>query len=53
MVNQNIKCGVVSCKFNENTQHCCTLDQITVGCDTTANQPHTKQETNCASFSCR
>ena len=52
MTNQEIKCGVASCKFNESAQYC-SLTSITVGCDVASGLPHTKAETNCASFLCR
>jgi len=50
MTNQEIKCGVSSCKFNESARYC-ALQSITVGSDVASGLPHTKNETNCASFS--
>jgi len=52
MNSQEIKCGVASCKFNEGATHC-NLQAITVGSDVSSGLPHRKDETNCASFSCR
>ena len=52
MTNQDIKCTVSSCKFNESAKNC-TLQSINVGCDSTSSQPHDKCETNCSSFQCK
>jgi len=52
MTNQEIKCGVASCKFNESASYC-ALRSITVGSDVPSGLPHSKNETNCASFSCK
>ena len=50
MSNQEIKCKVGSCRFNSNNHHC-TLNEITVGCETLLHEPQSEHETVCASFS--
>ncbi len=51
MGHQEIKCNVKSCKFNDHAAYC-TLNNIVVGNDTPSGEPHTKHETECASFDC-
>jgi len=48
MPNQEIKCHVQSCKYNDSSSTC-TLHDIVVG--TSAGQAHDKQGTQCDSFS--
>ena len=48
MSNQEIKCHVQTCKYNDNAKTC-TLHDIVVG--NTTGQPHEKRETQCDSFS--
>ncbi|MDR1913807.1 MAG: DUF1540 domain-containing protein [Clostridiales bacterium] len=45
--NQEIKCQVSTCKYND-TNKVCTLHDIQVG--NTGSQAHEKQETQCNSF---
>ena len=46
---QEIKCNVRSCKFNNHARHC-TLSDVVIGNDTPSGEAHTKCETECASF---
>ena len=46
--NSHIMCNVNRCKFNDQTQRCCTLEDIIVGCSTPT--PHEKCDTECDSF---
>ena len=46
--NTSIKCSVSSCAYHSGQQHCCTLDEIKVGC--TTNNVATCASTECASF---
>ncbi len=47
MSNQEIRCNVHSCKYNDKT-HYCTLDSIVVGSETS--DARNKSETECVSF---
>lgn len=47
---QKIKCNVESCKFQD--CHCCTLDEIEVGCSCNSEKATQKKETLCKSFEC-
>ena len=46
---QEIKCNVRSCRFNNHARNC-TLSDIIVGCDSSGGTAHAKCETECASF---
>ena len=46
--NQEIKCSVRSCRYNDQTKNC-TLSDITVGCGS-AGEAKSKSETVCSSF---
>jgi len=50
MSHQKIKCNVGSCRFNSDNRHC-TLNEITVGCESSRRSPQSEHETVCASFS--
>ncbi|MCL2702877.1 MAG: DUF1540 domain-containing protein [Defluviitaleaceae bacterium] len=45
--NQDINCGVHSCKYNDKVSHC-TLQDIVVG--NTSGEARTNRETECESF---
>ncbi|MCL2203876.1 MAG: DUF1540 domain-containing protein [Defluviitaleaceae bacterium] len=47
MPNQNIKCSVSRCRYNDQASHC-NKNEITVGCSVSA--PHNKCDTECDSF---
>lgn len=51
MSNQNIKCDVENCKFNDNNTETCELDEIKVSCDCNNNDAE-KENTICKSFEC-
>lgn len=48
--NQKIKCNVEACKFQD--CHCCTLNEIEVGCSCNSEDATQKMETLCKSFEC-
>lgn len=48
--NQNIKCDVDSCKFNNCEEGCCELNSISVSCTCNNNECEKCEETVCASF---
>ena len=50
--NQTIKCKVESCKFQDNSCDCCTLDEIHVGCSCGCDEATKDKETFCKSFEC-
>ena len=47
--NQDINCGVHSCKYNDKVSHC-TLQDIVVGNMKSSGEAHTRGETECESF---
>ncbi len=47
--NKSIKCDVSSCKYNDNTDKYCTLNEIKVSCTCDNCNAH-KKETICDSF---
>jgi hypothetical protein len=47
--NQDINCGVHSCKYNDKVSHC-TLQDIVVGNTGTSSDARSKRETECESF---
>lgn len=50
--NKQIKCDVANCEFNDNTDCCCTLDEIKVSCECPSDDATKKRETICDSFKC-
>lgn len=50
--NKQIKCDVANCKFNDNTDCCCTLDEIKVSYECASDDATEKKETICDSFKC-
>ncbi len=48
MSNQDIKCSVTTCKYNNHEKHC-SLHDIMVG-SSVSGEAHRKTETECASF---
>lgn len=51
MSNQKIKCDVENCKYNDNSDEMCELDEIKVSCDCN-NDKADKENTICNSFEC-
>lgn len=49
-VNQTIKCDVENCKYNDDSNYLCNLDEIAVSCTCNKNDCNDKLETICASF---
>jgi len=47
---QTIKCDVSNCKYNDDTDCLCTLNEIDVSCTCNKNDCNTKLETICNSF---
>lgn len=47
---QTIKCEVESCKYNDDSNYLCTLDEIDVSCTCNKNNCNNKKETICNSF---
>lgn len=47
---QIIKCDVISCKYNNDTEYLCTLEKINVSCTCNKEKCCTKTETICKSF---
>lgn len=47
--NKSIKCDVESCKFNDNVENYCTLNEIMVSSTSNSSKTH-KKETICDSF---
>jgi len=47
--NQNIKCNVDSCRYNDCDHNACCLDEIKVGCCGCDN-PNCREDTACDSF---
>ncbi len=50
MANQNIKCDVTNCKFNNSDTNECNLEEIDVSCTCDKCNCNTKKETICNSF---
>ncbi len=50
--NQNIKCNVESCEYQDCGSHCCTLNEIEVGCTCGCDEAVDKKETICKNFKC-
>lgn len=48
--NQTIKCNVISCKYNDDTNYLCNLKSIDVSCTCNQNKCKNKSETICNSF---
>ena len=51
MANQKIKFDVENCKYNDNSDEMCELDEIKVSCDCDNNEA-LKENTICKSFEC-
>lgn len=47
--NKSIKCDVLSCKYNDNNDKYCTLNEIKVSCNCKPDNAQ-KKETICDSF---
>lgn len=47
---QTIKCDVENCKYNDDSNYLCTLDEIDVSCTCNKNDCNNKKETICNSF---
>lgn len=52
MANQKINCDVESCKFQDDTDCKCTLDEIKVGCECGSKEVEKETATVCRSFEC-
>lgn len=50
--NPSIKCNVESCKHQDCSNHCCTLEAIEVDCTCGCDEAVDKKETICKSFKC-
>lgn len=48
--NQKIKCDVSNCKYNDDTNYLCNLDEIDISCTCNKCQCKNKKETICNSF---
>jgi len=48
MAGQNIRCSVMTCRFNDSDH--CSLHSITVGCEPGEGRPKCESDTICASF---
>lgn len=50
--NQKINCNVESCKYQNEKDACCNLDEIEVGCDCGCKDVKKETSTICRSFEC-
>lgn len=50
MKKQTIKCDVKNCKFNDNKEYLCCLENIDITCSCSADKCCEKEKTICNSF---
>lgn len=49
-IKQTIKCDVINCKYNNDSEYLCTLDTIDISCTCDNNSCNNKNKTICNSF---